>query len=84
MTTVRRLVRNLAAGAKDGGAAVLSAIGRSAPAASKNLLCLGGLAAIDHGFWIMWRPGGEILGGCMLFYIGLMIDKATDNANRPR
>jgi hypothetical protein len=52
-----------------------------APIASKNILCLAGIAAVDYGFWLIYRPIGWIFGGLALFYTGLVIDKETNRGS---
>lgn len=51
---------------------------RALPIASKNSLCIAGLSAFDYGWWMVYHPAGFIIGGIMLIYIGLMIDKAME------
>jgi hypothetical protein len=48
-----------------------------APVASKNILCLAGIAAVDYGLWSIYKPVGWIFGGLALFYTGLVIDKES-------
>ncbi len=46
----------------------------------KTFLYLSGLGAIDRGFWLIYHPAGWIVGGAMLAYMALQIDKSTDRS----
>jgi len=57
-------------------------LGSFLASAMRDLVTLGGAAAISYGFWLMAKPAGIIIGGFFALAAGLAASRAAEIRDR--